>query len=535
MSKALDSSDTPPPADSGGPEAGTDAPDRRRARNGHPLRRKTDGLAGGLGWLAEAVGLTWSLVGRSFLILVAIGLAIGVFREVYRDSIAIDPIAIPEELRKRGYTPEIVAQRLTDELLRIRNRVSHAELYRQGVPDADWGQPQIDLERQEIGLQVELPGTGITLHSAVRYLREFFGVQGLRIGGEITRDDGRLALRLRAHGKGRIKPWQEGLTMAASDASDGPSAPEDDAPRDTEASLDSLLHAGARDIVKMRDPYLLALYQFSVEPSSAEAMIRYCLEHEPEQDDAWAHNLLGVMHLTEAREHLGKGNKGRAAAMVLLEKAKASFRDSIAVRQDFYAAYNLWGTTQFHTGEYDEALARYRKAASLEPDRAKPHHNMGIVRNHLGANAMNDGDEEEGRRQFEQAVSHFRAALTRYEDETELEKPLSFHASFGDALLHSGKHDEAIEQYRFFSGQDTRANAMAAAVYFNWAEALSRKSDAGLDSLSQEALVALAEDALLKLSEARKNPRYVFQAGAKASGIEKKLRELTNGQAGKSP
>ena len=94
-----------------------------------------------------------SIVGFALILALIIG-ATTFVSEVVRDSVLIDPIQVPDSLAKEGYRPEVIAQRLMDEVLKIRrgtpSRRESLEIQREGG--------QLDIEREEGQLGIGLEG-----------------------------------------------------------------------------------------------------------------------------------------------------------------------------------------------------------------------------------------------------------------------------------------------------------------------------------------------------------------------------------------
>jgi len=463
---------------------------------GHPLRRASDRATSrkaGLRRLSETVSHAWS-VGTKTVIsaFVLVLLAITVW-EVSQDSILIDPIQIPKELSARGYTPEIVAQRIADEMLRIRNQVNAAQGELRGLPTQEGPEPRIDLQRNDIALDVSIPGTGISLRSAIRSVREFVGLHGPRIGGEITRDDGQLWLRLRARGDRVIADLP-----APSSALDSQAASTGGSTR-TEVALADLLHAAAREVVKTTDPYLMAVYihLFEQDPSAAMAAIELSLQDDSEEDDAWAHNLGGLVRLKQARALASNPSGGVDAARTLFDQAAERFDQAISVRADFHAAYNNRGNVSFFSGRYDEAIDYYRKATTLKASYAAGFQNLGLA---LLRTERHD-----------EAVAAYREAQEIYENAEDQSPELMFHRGFAAALFEARLYGDAAEQYEKVVALTADHPETAGAAYLDWGDAIAKQREiAKTQGLPEAEISAMREDAIAKYQEAIKLHNVFF-------------------------
>lgn len=467
-------------------------PDVEAAVNGkgHPLRRASDRAAArkaGLRRLSETVSHVWSVGTKTAIsAFVLVLLAITVW-EVSQDSILIDPIQIPKELAARGYTPEIVAQRVADEMLRIRNQVNAAQGQMRGVPTLEDPEPRIDLQRNDIALDVSIPGTGISLRSAIRSVREFVGLHGPRIGGEITRDNGQLWLRLRARGDRVI------ADLPAPVGTPDPQATSASGSAQTEVALADLLRSAAREVVKQTDPYLMAVYihLFEQDPAAAMAAVELSLQDENEGDDAWAHNLGGLVRLEQARALASSPEGATDAVRTLFDQAAERFDRAIRVRADLHAPYNNRGNVSFFTGRYDEAIEYYRKATTLKTSYAAGFQNLGLALLRT--------------RQHEEAVAAYREALEIYEEAEDQTPELLFHRGFAAALYEAGRYGEAAGQYERIVALTVDHPETAGRAYLDWGDAIAKQREiASGQGLPAAEIKAMREDAIAKYQEAGK-------------------------------
>ena len=107
--------------------------------------------------------------------------------------------------------------------------------------------------------------------------------------------------------------------------------------------------------------------------------------------------------------------------------AETLFRATITNNDDCLMAHNNLGILLGGTGRTDEALAHYRKALELSPNRADAHYNLGIVLEGLG--------------RTDEALAHYQKAL---ELDTNHAKA---HNNLGVLLKSIGRTDEALAHY----------------------------------------------------------------------------------------
>jgi hypothetical protein len=139
-----------------------------------------------------AAGFKNFLVGFA-LILVIVSFAIVIVRTVTSKDIAVQPISVPEEFARSGYTPEVMAVRLRDAVL------AYAD---DRYPDVDLISPIFGLSLIHTAAQpgvpsVEVHGVGVSMGSIVAHLRDALGLATPHVSGELAKADGRLCLNLR--------------------------------------------------------------------------------------------------------------------------------------------------------------------------------------------------------------------------------------------------------------------------------------------------------------------------------------------------
>lgn len=146
--------------------------------------------------------------------------------EITRNPIILAPIEVPEELRKIGYTPKVLAERLQDEAIRISQEAKEnaKEIF------YDWKT-----------LDITVPGAQISFNTVIGYLRQLLGLTETHISGDLTRDTKLLRLTLR---RDNSKANPEILTASNN-------------------NLTNLIIAGGQALLQLTDPYILASYFYS--------------------------------------------------------------------------------------------------------------------------------------------------------------------------------------------------------------------------------------------------------------------------------
>ena len=119
--------------------------------------------------------------------------------------------------------------------------------------------------------------------------------------------------------------------------------------------------------------------------------------------------------------------EGNEAAAI--KKLTAALDSSVSKGKPGYAAvYNKLGTNLSGRGQFDEAIAQFRKALEIKPDYAEAHYNLGMAL--------------AGHGQVDEAIEHYRKALETNPDYVEA------HNNLGMVLAGRGQVDEAIAHFQ---------------------------------------------------------------------------------------
>ena len=196
-----------------------------------------------------------------FVMLVMVGIA----WEASQDTVSVEPIQVAQEITSAGYTPRLVAQRLIEHMLEIYEYVPRR--LERGDLEAGWSQPDF-----------VLPAAGFSIRSAAGYLRRLFSLPVTTVSGELlyTPQDMRATLRLRVNGARVAKLTRE---------NDG-------------AGIDELLRNGARQVLEVTEPYILAHYYYDTDRSRVPALLLSLLgEASDAKEEAQVIALLGNLFM----------------------------------------------------------------------------------------------------------------------------------------------------------------------------------------------------------------------------------------------
>ena len=479
------------------PQASPEPPARRVRLK----RIELQGIGEWFGALRNAI-----LNGLMLVSLVAvIGFAIA---ELRRDVVVIDPIRLPDTLRDMGYSEDVAADRLWDAMGRINDRTPTAK-------------SRVGLQPASQKIDFEPPGSGIALQEVVQILRRFLRLQETRIVGEITCmttecRPAELALRLRIfRGDGNKS---EPLEILAKPATGGQA---NDAPSGAltyEAEIDRYFQAGAIELLREIEPYVVAFYLYQTDTDKMAAKqeaLRLVAPAHP--DRKWALNLLGFVAADDgdydgaihwyqraiaanekdkasislyqrvigtdeedefaARAYTNWGNALGAKSQLAaanhkpddakeeLDEAIKKFKRATELDSKNPFAYISWGNALNDKGEQNKAIDMYTLATKLDSENAVAYTYWGRVLRSKGSLAEAEEELDEAKSALDKAIEKFTLA-------TEIDPDYAVaYNEWGLALDKKGKRDEAIEKF-------TRATELEpnyAAAYNNWGIALRKK------------------------------------------------------------
>jgi tetratricopeptide (TPR) repeat protein len=275
-----------------------------------------------------------------------------VWHEMNRTTVEIEPIGVPKSLADEGFSPAVIARRISDEI-RVIERSSKTTMSKR------------DLSISGDRLDIVLPGANLSVGTIASYLRGILGDNVDRVSGELTETNGQLQLQLRVSGRG---PLESSKTVSR-------------------LTLNEALKAGAEQIVRATEPYVLASALYEKEPDRAVAEVKRIIAEYPVSDEnvARAYNLWGLI-LAHKNEYAGAIEKYREALTLKpraafvhsnvgnalqatgdLEGAIQSHWIAITVDPSYGAAYNNLGNALVSKGEVGEAILRYRQALEIDP------------------------------------------------------------------------------------------------------------------------------------------------------------------------
>jgi tetratricopeptide (TPR) repeat protein len=371
-----------------------------------------------------------SLVSDLVVTILAVTLVVVLIRQLTSSTVVVEPLQVPPDLVDTGYTPEVATQRLMDGMFDIQRTATTQQARKLVAPE--WQR-----------FDMEVPGSGVTLGTVGRALRESLGIREKKISGDIVSSQTGLHLRLRYWGDTQFR-WAQ-----VSDQQD----------------VDALIAASAERAVQLMAPFMFASYLHATGQSEALVQaLEYCLQYGEAEDFKWVYNLRGVI---QADQEDWKG-------------AITWYAQALEIDPEFAIAQHNWANALYELRQYELALEKLLLAVRLDPglDDAKKEAGFRVQ-----AGRAYGGDPQ----QRQQEIAMYRLALQRNPQET-----LAL-LSWGIALMQPPEPDleAAADKFAAVINQD-QANIMA---YLKWGEVLEKLGDNRAAISKYQAVLALnAED-----------------------------------------
>jgi hypothetical protein len=213
-----------------------------------------------------------SLLQNLGLLLVALVL-VQVIRDYFHDPVVIDPIVVPKAFEEQGYTPQVFAAEVRDEIDELkRSAVIKANKEGLSVANSREGFATINYETFAVAdsqalPDIEIPETTLSYGTAINFLEGLFQFQPRHISGEVTvataaptsapagsQSGEQMVITIRVT---RMKKGDPRLLMVSASSS---------AVNPTEA-----ISKSAKAVLQLIDPYVLAAYEYEVEKDQHKA------------------------------------------------------------------------------------------------------------------------------------------------------------------------------------------------------------------------------------------------------------------------
>jgi tetratricopeptide (TPR) repeat protein len=413
--------------------------------------------------------------------LLAVPLALFLYRELRRDVVVIGPFSLPPSFVEAGFTPEVFANRVGD---RLRRFATHE---RMAMVDLSVGSDPETIP------EVEIPGTTLTLKTLMEVVRTLLGLSAQRIDGDITASV--YLIKDTAH------PTSNSYMIAVSHTR--AQTRHTVSALVTDGSIDSLVNRAAELVLQEINRRLYAVHALRAHQYEEAMNFVYQTLQDPastQLDQVFALNVWG--NVLAAQRQFDDAATKYEEAVVLAPRSAAAYTNLGIVRRAqhrvheaaglyMYAiqldpndamAYNDWGVLLKAQSQNRDAIAKYKEAIRLDPNNAMAYFNWANIL--LAHNDINQaiagyqkaialdpeyalaydhlGNAKEALGNHLEAIAEFTKAI-----EIEPQSPAAY-SDLGLVLEAMRQHEEAIAKYQKAIAVDEQyANA-----YTNWGDLL---------------------------------------------------------------
>lgn len=285
-------------------------------------------------------------------------LTVAVILATQESIVIVNPIAVPKDFDKDGYSATVLAQHLIDRVQRIGEE---ADTLNQKTA--------IGSESQYSALAaVEVPSAGFSVRSVISTLRELTGIQDNRVSGDLT-----LRTEARTTSKYALSLRMDGPLGRKLEVIDG-------------ASVDEVLDKAALIVTERVDPYTFGLYLIGREKiEDAERIAIGLVSSKDPAVRKWGHYLKGEIArsswddrgaLREYELAIGLDAKfvpamvGQAYSLASLDRpgeAQALAEKAHKIDLNYGPAHVLLGALLFAINKREEALAKFHDLPRRDP------------------------------------------------------------------------------------------------------------------------------------------------------------------------
>src|SRR5216684_2468964 len=332
-------------------------------------------------WQGALEWTFFQIVVRPLIGLLILTVGISVIQEIHNNNPVLDVVNVPEVFQKQGYTPDVVARRINDQ---IREKVIER-------------QPLIRLSTDSSLPDLQIPTANISLKATILFVRQLLRFPPDRImvdvmldhppadnesagaksnGPESRRTQLRVVVR-RVPGSGSYSPAFEPFSSLN---------PEDVMQPIAQDVMDEAYQMVVDVDTKNAIPYnnwgnalafqgkfdeAIAKYEKAVglDPKYAAAYVGLgaALAAQGKRDEAIA-KYQKAIDLDSKHAPAYNNNWGRALAdQRRFDEAIAKYQKTIELDPKYARAYYNWRNALATEGRLDEAVAKYEKAVELEP------------------------------------------------------------------------------------------------------------------------------------------------------------------------
>jgi tetratricopeptide (TPR) repeat protein len=338
------------------------------------------------------------------------------FDEWFAHYIVIEDISAPKFLdEKHGYSPRTIAEKIRDNVDRLRNK---SAVFSKGIRQ----RYDVRIESEFFDV-VEIAGTKISARALARWVLRQLDISTdiVTVSGYVTADKGGdLHMTLRVHGS-----VPKSLAKDHLDDLEHPYFP----PRDKQF-VDKSLNESAVFIWKYTQPYILSAYYYRYNKlAESESIANFCALHCSDEEKLYARNILALIEMDRGGE--------------AIDRAEAMFKNIIQDAKNsglrVTAPYVNLGKLYILKKNWPKARQYIEEAAKINDNDAYVFWGLGILEANVAKSLQNAAKREAG----------YRAAIAHYERAIKFDSALvPAYVGLGVIHIRLVEYDKAIQRLK---------------------------------------------------------------------------------------
>lgn len=227
---------------------------------------------------------------------------------------------------------------------------------------------------------VEVPAAHISIKNIVRYIQEFAPIRYIRKFLGFS--------PIQVNGEALLRGEKIRINLRVSRDIKGGSITEIKTFNGTLENIDSLLTEAGQYVLLYAEPYLLASYLYqNKKMDESLAQIQYCISHNPDEYAHLAYTLWGMVLIQQF-------NYDEAVAKL---KKAITYEKPGEKRQDLAAAYNNLGLALLYKHDTEGAIDNFKESINRDP-------NYALAYNNYGKALIDQGDYDGGMEKLKKAI-----------------------------------------------------------------------------------------------------------------------------------
>ncbi len=379
---------------------------------------------------------------RKFLIFIFFLLLL--FKEVFREEIILEPLNVPDELVSIGYSGEVIADMLLDEVHTIEFNVQN---FSKNIHIRDTNTNTFfslsNYSQDAHYPNIKLLGTSFSFRSIILYIRQALDLKYNHLSGDIVQIDDGLIITIRNSSSANIPYIRELVEL--------------------DNLEDWIRNQGSESLIKITRPSILAMHLFDqyislklINPDEnleSEKLLKkineiknYGLKYRPSTDKALFYTVYGTALIYEENK---KGavlqfksalliNPQYADAYIGLIKVLGELNRINEAKEIFHKAlkanidhlediYAIMAIVYANKKRYEESISMFKKSTTYNPNSSNSYINWGIVLNQLEL--------------YDEAIEKF-----QYAAKIDPNNPLIY-LNWGLSLTSLNRHLEAMDKF----------------------------------------------------------------------------------------